>query len=296
MSKAAIIVNPNAGNKQLVENIHIVVEKLETQYSEVIVYETKDVGDGGEFLKKIASDIDLIIGAGGDGTIHELVNALCPIEKRPLFAILPGGTCNDFSRAIGMNQDPFKAIDQILEHKVEQLDVGHCNADYFLNFWGIGLITQVSTNIDSQVKDKFGRLSYYLSAAQTLKDYESFSLEIDSPDFTYHGDAAMLIVGNGPFTGGIKAFFPDTDIQDGKFDILIVKEPSLMVLWDAISSKLLNQVPTHEDILYYKTDRLTLKATPDQLIDCDGERNARTPAELVNLKHYLSVIVGDFPA
>ncbi len=295
MNKAAIIVNPNAGNKQLVENINEVVQKLEEKYSEVIVHQTQDVGDGGNFLTKIAGEVDLVIGAGGDGTIHELVNALCPLEKRPLFAILPGGTCNDFSRAIGMNQNPFKAVEQILEHKVEQLDVGHCNAHYFLNFWGIGLITQVSTNIDSQVKDKFGRLSYYLSAAQTLKNYEPFQLDIKSPDFSYQGEAAMLIVGNGPFTGGIKAFFPDTDIQDGKFDILIVKEPSLRLIWDTIQSKMLNQNPANDDIKYYKTSRLKVNTAPDQLIDCDGERNVHTPAELVNLEKYLSVIVGNFP-
>ncbi|MDN4075727.1 diacylglycerol/lipid kinase family protein [Fictibacillus terranigra] len=296
MNKAAIIVNPNAGNKKLVENIHEVVKRLEEKYSKVIVYETKEVGDGGEFLTKIAGEVDLVIGAGGDGTVYELVNALCPLKKRPLFAILPGGTCNDFSRAIGMDQDPFKAVEQILEHKVEQLDVGHCNADYFLNFWGVGLITQVSTNIDSQVKDRFGRLSYYLSAAQTLKDYESFNLEIESPDFTYQGDAAMLIVGNGPFTGGVRAFFPDTDIQDGKFDILIVKEPSLRLIWDALQSKLLKQIPSSEEIHYYKTGRLKVKASPGQLIDCDGERHAHTPAEMVNLEKYLSVIVGNFPS
>ncbi|MDN4526931.1 diacylglycerol/lipid kinase family protein [Fictibacillus fluitans] len=295
MKKAAIILNPYAGNKQLVDNIDEVVKKLEQGYSDVILHRTKEEGDGGRFLAEIAGDVDLIIGAGGDGTIHELVNALCPLENRPDFAILPGGTCNDFSRAIGMDQDPFKAVDQILENRIEKLDVGHCNTNYFLNFWGIGLITQVSANIDSQVKDRFGRLSYYLATAQTVKNYESFHLEIESPDFTYNGDASMLIVGNGPFTGGIRAFFPDTNIQDGKFDILIVKEPSLKLIWDAVQSKLLNTTPANEDLLYYKTDSLSLTATPDQLIDCDGERNARTPATLENLKNYLSVIVGSFP-
>ena len=106
--KIAVILNPNAGNKKLIESIDLICNRLRTIFSEVKLYETEAPGQGREIVKEIASDVDVIVGAGGDGTIYELINALAPLERRPIFAILPGGTCNDFSRAIGMNQNPLK--------------------------------------------------------------------------------------------------------------------------------------------------------------------------------------------
>ncbi|EIT85840.1 Diacylglycerol kinase catalytic domain-containing protein [Fictibacillus macauensis ZFHKF-1] len=296
MKKAAIILNPKAGNETLVQNITIIAKKLEEIYPHVHIEQTKKPGDGKAFLTTHGQSYDLIVGAGGDGTIHELINGLAPLAQRPTFAILPGGTCNDFSRALGINQDPLKAVEQILAHKTASVDVGCWNDDYyFLNFWGIGLITDVSENIDGDMKEKFGRLSYYVSAAQTITNYTPFSIELRSKEQSYKGEATMVIVGNGPFTGGIKPFFPHTDIQDGKFDVLIVKQPSMKLLWETIQSKFRNEMPEHDDIEYFQTDSLEITTTPQQLIDCDGERGETTPASLKNLKQHIEVIVGDFP-
>ncbi|KIL34199.1 diacylglycerol kinase [Cohnella kolymensis] len=294
MQKAAIILNPAAGNAQLPENIDRIAHKLRDQYDDVTIYETKEAGDGAGFVKKIASEVQLIVGAGGDGTIHELINALAPLENRPLFAVVPGGTCNDFSRAIGMAQDPLAAAEQIMSHRIRQVDIGKYGDKYFLNFWGIGLIAQVSTNIDSNLKDKLGKLSYYLSAAQTIPGFEPFLLKVESERFEYNGKACLLIVSNGAYTGGVKTFFPKTDLQDGLFDVLIIKETSIELAWQAIQSKMTSDIPESDNISYFRADKLTVLATPDQRIDCDGEISGRTPVYLENMRQHLSVILGDF--
>jgi diacylglycerol kinase (ATP) len=294
MQKAAIILNPAAGNGQLTDNISNIADKLKARYDDVAIYETKEAGDGASYVKQLASEVQLIIGAGGDGTVHELINALAPLDNRPIFAILPGGTCNDFSRAIGMDQDPLAAAEQIMIQRVENVDIGKSGDKFFLNFWGIGLITQVSANIDSKLKDKLGKLSYYLSAAQTITGFEPFRLKIESDRFQYDGKACLLIVGNGAYTGGMKTFFPETGLQDGLFDVLMIKETSIELAWQAIQSKMLSDIPESDNISYFKTDKLTLHATPDQEIDCDGEIGGRTPVTLENMKQHLAVIVGDF--
>ncbi|MBW7454632.1 diacylglycerol/lipid kinase family protein [Paenibacillus sepulcri] len=295
MQRAVIILNPAAGKSTMVNQIGIISDKLKQRYEEVVIYTTEAAGDGAAYIGKHASEFDLIIGAGGDGTVHELINALCPLERRPLFAILPGGTCNDFSRAIGMNQDPLLAVEQILANQVKQVDVGKSGSRYFLNFWGIGLITLVSNNVDSDKKERFGKLSYYISAAQSITGFEPFSLKIKSADFDYDDTACLLVIGNGAFTGGMRTFFPETDLEDGKFDVLIIKETSMELAWKAIALKLTNEMPEGGAIRYFKTGKLSIEASPGQEIDCDGEIGDRTPDELENLKQYLSVLVGDFP-
>ncbi|MGC4377341.1 diacylglycerol kinase family protein [Fictibacillus sp. Mic-4] len=297
MKKAAIILNPTAGNRKLANSIDVIKERLLEGFDQVVIHETKEKGDGAKIVSLLAEEVDLLIGAGGDGTIYEIVNALCPLKKRPAFAIIPGGTCNDFSRTIGMNQDPLIAVEQILEKKTEQVDVGKCDKQYFLNFWGIGLISEVSANIETDNKQRLGKLSYYISAGKTVFQSESFHLKVKSDSVSYDDDAVMLLIGNGAFLGGFRAFFPESDIQDGLFDVLIVKEASLQHVWTWLQSKVRNQFPDGENdgLVYFHAKKLEIEASPVQEIDCDGERNYCTPSRISVLPAHLTVLVGDYP-
>lgn len=294
LDRVKIVINPNAGQNKLQPAMETIVEKLRNVFQDVEVYETKEAGDAGRYIEETAGDVDLFVVAGGDGTVHEAVNALCPLEKRPVFAILPGGTSNDFSRAIGMNQNPLIAVDQLLKQDIRFVDVGKTNDQYFLNFWGIGLMTHVSENIDPDAKETFGRMSYYMSVAQNIGTHEPFELKVSSEDGHFTGEAAMLVVGNGSFTGGIRAFFPRSDIEDGLLDVLIVKETSLKTLWSILHSKVAKDFPEKDEgMIYFQTDKLSVSAKPQQLIDCDGERSFHTPSEISVLPGHIQIIVGD---
>lgn len=293
MTRVAIILNPKAGNVKMVNQIDTIQNRLKERFDEVSLYKTEYKGHGAELVAKLSDQVDIIIGAGGDGTIYELANAICEREKRPAFGIIPGGTCNDFSRAIGMNQNPIQAVEQLLEDNRSKIDVGHSNDEYFLNFWGIGLITQASENINPDTKEVFGRLSYYISTAQTINNPEPFHLKVEADETSFEGEAVMMIVGNGPFTGGIQAFFPQNHLQDGEFDVLIIKESSLPTFWSIFQSKVLKQSRFNEDIIHFQTKNLKVSTDPKQTIDCDGERHYTTPSTLEVLPEYLTVLTGE---
>ncbi|MCM3619405.1 diacylglycerol kinase family lipid kinase [Sutcliffiella horikoshii] len=297
MRKVAVIVNPNAGNKKLINSIEKIEEMLLSQFEEVAIHETKKEGDGAKLVEQMAGDVDLLIGAGGDGTIYELVNALAPLERRPVFAIIPGGTCNDFSRTLGINQHPVKAVEQILEQNTQKVDIGRSDNRYFMNFWGIGLVSKVSDNIDSGTKQLLGRISYYIGAGQTVLEEEPFHLKIESETNSYEGDAVMLLIGNGSFLGGIQSFFPYSSVQDGDLDVLIIKQTSIAHLWTWLQTRLQNEAPTEEndDLVYFRAKELKVEASPNQVIDTDGEKLSDTPATVTILPNHLEVIVGDFP-
>ncbi|RBW69396.1 diacylglycerol/lipid kinase family protein [Bacillus taeanensis] len=292
MKKAAIILNPAAGKKQLVKMLEEIKAILKSAYH-LKIYETKTKGDGAALVKELAADHDLIIGAGGDGTIYELINALSSLKKRPTFAVLPGGTCNDFSRALGLPQNPLKAAEHIVKGKTEAIDIGKSNTNYFSNFWGIGMITSISEQISSAVKENFGRLAYYLSTLQNLKDITPFQLTVKSDSFTFNDQAVMMLVSNGPFIGGMRTFFSHNNIQDGKFDVLIIKERSLESFFSLVRSKFTNTPNLHDDLIYFQTNTLKVQAFPEQQIDCDGERQFFTPSSIELLSKHLNVIVGD---
>ncbi len=293
VTRVAIILNPKAGNVKMVNQVDTIQERLRENYDEVSLYKTEYKGHGAELVAELGDEVDILIGAGGDGTINELANAICQREKRPVFGIIPGGTCNDFSRAIGINQNPLLAVEQLLEDNRSLIDVGRSNDEYFLNFWGIGLITQASENINPDTKEVFGRLSYYISTAQTINNPQPFHLKVDADGQNFEGEAVMMIVGNGPFTGGIQAFFPDNNLQDGEFDVLIIKETSLPTFWSIFQSKVFKQSRFNEDIIHFQTKNLKIEADPEQNIDCDGERHHTTPSTLEVLPAYLTVLTGE---
>ncbi|ASK62264.1 diacylglycerol kinase [Virgibacillus phasianinus] len=294
MERVAIIFNPNAGKDKLKQSIGTIVQKLLQSYREVTIYQTEKPGDGADYVDKIAENVDLLIAAGGDGTVNEIINALCALQNRPIFAIIPGGTSNDFSREIGISQNPLKATDQLLEQKVESVDVGKTNQQYFLNFWGIGLITEVSSAVDSDSKATLGRMAYYLRTAQTVSDVDPFHLQVESEDYQFNGESVMLIVGNGTFTGGIQPFFPNGDVQDGLLDVLLIKETSLQTFWSMIQSKMTPEISNENGMIYFQTKRLSVSANPTQEIDCDGESHYSTPTTISILPGHLRMLVGEY--
>lgn len=114
----------------------------------------KEQGDATKYCQEFASKVDLIIVFGGDGTVFECTNGLAPLEIRPTLAIIPGGTCNDFSRTLGVPQNIAEAAKLITKEHVKPVDVAKANGQHFLNFWGIGLVSEVSNNIDAEEKSK----------------------------------------------------------------------------------------------------------------------------------------------
>lgn len=294
MNTVAIILNPNAGNKKLMNQIEEIETELKETFTNVKIYQTKQEGDGAKYVEKLASSVDLIIGAGGDGTIFELVNALAPLQERPAFAILPGGTCNDFSRTIGISQEPILAAKQIKEKKIKQIDIGTFNNQYFLNFWGIGLISKVSEQMDNNSK-KLGKMSYYIQASKLIFQNEVFHLKIESDHCTYDDDAVMMVIGNGSYLGGMQSFFPQANIQDGLLDVLIIKQASMQNFWTWFQSQVKDDYPdkNNDEIVYFRTKSLKIEAQPIQKIDCDGELIAETPTSISILPQHMTIVVGD---
>lgn len=294
MKRVDLIINPAAGKGESEKFLPDITHKLNQYVDQVREYHTKKPGDGAIRINQIAGKTDLVIAVGGDGTVHELANALCSLEVRPRFAILPAGTCNDFSRAIGMNQNPDKALEQILQQREQKVDVGYSSQGrYFLNFWGIGLITEISSEIDPDDKERIGRLAYYISAAQKWWNPTPFHLKLKSSSRQYEGEAAMLIVGNGSYIGGVQGFFPHSELDDGQLDVLALKENSLGGVASMLFSHITQEWPKNEDVLYFQADHLTVSTSPHQKIDCDGEKGEYTPVRLSSLPGHLTLLTGD---
>ena len=140
--KARLIYNPTSGQEIIKKYIADILDKLEQYGYEASAYQTTAEQDSAkkEAARATEAGFDLIIAAGGDGTINEVVAGISPFEKRPQLAIVPTGTTNDFARALKIPRGkPLEAIEIIGKNQILNIDVGHAviretqDEQYFIN-------------------------------------------------------------------------------------------------------------------------------------------------------------------
>ncbi|MGE7122503.1 diacylglycerol/lipid kinase family protein [Peribacillus sp. NPDC046944] len=290
--KGMLIYNECAGNSKVEKALEECLPILTPQIDEFLILQTKEKGDADKFCSEYGEGMDVVFVLGGDGTVHECVNGLSPLEHRPLLGILPGGTCNDFSRTLEIPQNIRRAAETIVNGNVRMIDVGKADDHYLLNFWGIGLITDTSNNIDEQEKSKFGKIGYFLSAIRTIGDQEPFPFRVEYDETCVEGKAVMILVLNGNFIGTNSMPFSMVQPDDGLFDIVIVKESSLSVFREilAMKSSLTESVSSESGVMYIQARKLKVETELPLEVDMDGEIYNQTPTQIEVLKHHLAFL------
>ncbi|MBH0350099.1 YegS/Rv2252/BmrU family lipid kinase [Bacillus tropicus] len=287
--KVLLIVNPKAGQGDLHTNLTKIVPPLAAAFPDLHILHTKKQGDATKYCQEFASKVDLIIVFGGDGTVFECTNGLAPLETRPTLAIIPGGTCNDFSRTLGVPQNIAEAAKLITKEHVKPVDVAKANGQHFLNFWGIGLVSEVSNNIDAEEKAKLGKIGYYLSTIRTVKNAETFPVKITYDGQVYEDEAVLVMVGNGEYLGGIPSFIPNVKCDDGTLDIFVVKSTGIQAFKDYIGKKLFED-SNDNDIFHVKAKSIHIETEEEKEVDTDGESSLHTPCHIELLPGHFTMI------
>ncbi|SDM87436.1 lipid kinase, YegS/Rv2252/BmrU family [Sediminibacillus halophilus] len=283
------------GNKkeEAGQNLQQVLPVLAKAISSLHVIQTTSLEELHETCKEYASEVDVIIILGGDGTIHECINAIAGLEKRPAVAVLPGGTCNDFSRMLGMPQNMRQAAEAIVNGQTRAVDIGQSDSRYFLNFWGIGLVTETSINIDKEQKRRLGVLSYFLSALRTINQADSFGYRIKADGEEIEGEAVLIVVLNGKYIGTQEIPVWTITPQDGKLDVLIVKNSSLAMFRELM---MMNQEDVDTEALtelshlQVSQAEIEVKGQEERQIDMDGEIVDNVPASIRVLPAHVNMI------
>ncbi|GAA0357281.1 diacylglycerol/lipid kinase family protein [Bacillus horti] len=292
-SKALLIMNGKAGQADKRKQLEAITGILAECIIELTLIQTQQQGEAERICRDRAESYDLVLILGGDGTVHECINGLASLNQPPLIGILPGGTCNDFSRALGIPQQLTKAAELIQEGRSMKVDIGQMNDRYFSNFFGIGLITEASENINQQTKDLFGKISYYISVLQTLPESQSFSFELETDSETIKDEALMILVANGTFIGTNQLPLPESSLNDGLLDVIIIQETGLPLLREFLSAKGAEVLEPNPDVWQYRqTSRVRLQTDRKMKADTDGETYMETPVNIRLFSQQLSFIVG----
>ncbi|WP_153730523.1 YegS/Rv2252/BmrU family lipid kinase [Sporosarcina obsidiansis] len=289
--RALFVYNRSAGDTDIEQKLSETVPIFTQAVDELILLNTKSVEELQQACVHYSDKVDLLIILGGDGTVHTCINSIAPLPTRPVIALLPGGTSNDFSRSLGIPQSLQEAANALINGSIIETDVGNMNGRYFMNFWGIGLVTATSQNVKDNEKKNLGSISYLLSTLRTLNQVEPFPYKIRMGNHNLEGEAILLFVLNGRFIGTTELPITALSPFDGKLDVLIVSNYSLSAFLELF--KLKNSEVDNDQLIeleYFQADELEITQPIKKDIDMDGEIYENTIQRLSILPGHFRMI------
>lgn len=292
MKRARIIYNPTSGREIFKKHLAEVLQKLENAGYETSCHATTAEGDATKAARlAVERRFDLVVAAGGDGTINEVVNGLAEQEFIPKLGILPTGTTNDFARALHIPRDIEAAADIIAKGDSIPVDIGRINDKYFINIAGGGRITELTYEVPSKLKTMLGQLAYYLKGIEMMPSIRSTEVTIEYDGKIFEGEAMLFLVGLTNSVGGFERLAPNASINDGLFSLLILKKTNLADFIRIATLALRGEHVNDPHVIYTQANRIKVHSTEKVQLNLDGEFGGLLPAEFVNLYRHLEVLV-----
>lgn len=279
--KLRLIYNPYAGRQRLVGQLDTVIRIFQEGGYEVSVHRATSPADIEEVSAQ-CGDVDCLVIAGGDGSIHQSVNGLMkiPLKQRPVLGILPVGTANDLAYALRLRKTIPEACQTIVQGSTFEIDLGMVNNRYFVNVFSAGLLTDVSPKVDVRVKNRLGQLAYYLKGIETLPSFKPFKVEFEHEGKLFSEEALLVLAMNGLSAGGLRKLVPSAALTDGKLDFLIVRQTG----WPETMRMLLQLVGGgkvgSERIEQFQATELKIVTERPVSSDLDGEWGPDSPWEI----------------
>lgn len=280
--RAHVIVNPESGTDRAVPMLPLITERLRTRFDEVNVTITTTVDDAVRGAARAMEEhCEAVYVAGGDGTVNAALQGLLRGDDGPKapIGVIPFGTGNDFSKALGLGEEPEAALDRLLDLRVIDVDVGLMNERPFINTSAGGFIADVSEIVTPALKDVAGKLAYLIGGARVLMSSEPIRMRLhlppdaslDTPDADAVADMQMFIVCNAPFIGGGYAVRPAAMIDDGLLDGLVVPRRSLLEFAAVLQRLAAAGGPANGDVQAFRASAFDLEFDRPIHVNVDGE-------------------------
>ena len=295
VKRARLIYNPTSGQEIIKKNIAEVLDVLEDVGYETSAYQTtpEPLSAQKEAERAAKAGFDLIVAAGGDGTINEVVNGVAPLEDRPRLAFIPTGTTNDYARALKIPMgNPVEAAKIIAKNQTIKMDIGRAFGNkYFINIAAAGTLSELTYRVPSEAKSRLGYFAYVAKGAEMLPRSKSRKVRITHDHGVFEGRISLMFAALTNSIGGFEQIAPDAKLDDGNFTLILVKTAKLFemlaLLIQAING---GQHVTDVNVEYLKTSKLKLEVLDGKepfMLNLDGEYGGDTPVELEVFHNHL---------
>ncbi|MBA2269922.1 MAG: diacylglycerol kinase family lipid kinase [Chthoniobacterales bacterium] len=277
--KTCIICNPGAGS---VDDRETIRPQLE-QFPSATVQFTNDKGDATRLAADAIIDAcDLIVAAGGDGTLNEVINGLADHLDRVQVGLIPLGTGNDFARMLGLSGSIDESIDVLRGGHIHPTDLVRVTTDhvrYCINVSAGGFSGAVNEKLTPEIKQSWGPLAYVRCAAEALPELRAYRTQItlDGVD-TSELNLYNAVIANGRYVAGGTIIAPEASIDDGLLDIVLVPENPAADIALVAAQILMGTHLTSEGVVFRRAAKVTVHSEPGMWFNVDGELIGNEPA------------------
>ncbi len=220
-----VILNPAADRGRAGRREGEIRRALESQRVPFELLRTREPGHATELARKALKEKPLaVVGAGGDGTLNEIAQALVGAEV-PL-GVIPCGSGNDLIRALGIPKDVQGAARVLTQGSTRLLDVGRAGGRFFLNSLGMGIDGKIAEDY-RRMRFLKGELGYLWAALVEAIRFRAFPVALQGDGWEYRGELVLLPIQNGPYAGGGFFLAPKAQVDDGRLDMVLVKDRPL---------------------------------------------------------------------
>lgn len=292
MGKICVILNPSSGSVRDIDAVEGQIAKLEGAE----VFLTTKSGSAARCARTaIRKGHEIIVAAGGDGTLNEVINGIGENLGDTRVGLLPLGTGNDFARSIGIPTDLDAALEVIRAGETRMVDLVRVTSDevrYFVNVSAGGFSGLVDEKLTPEMKKTWGPLAYLRSAAAALPELRAYrtTLAFDNTDSSVL-ELYNVVVANGRYVGGGTLIAPEASIDDGLLDIILIQKRSAPELVLLAAQVALGNHLASDAIVFRRAAKLTVNSKPGMWFNVDGELVGNEPARFEILPRALRFVV-----
>ena len=270
------IYNPKAGKAQIRSHLSDIVEIFSRGGYEITICPTQKNGDAAKFAEYRKPIYDLVVCSGGDGTLDEVVGGIIRSSLMTPIGYIPAGSTNDFGGSLHLPKDMVQAAKTIVSGKNFACDVGRFNEEIFVYIAAFGLFTDVSYETAQDMKNVLGHMAYLLEGVKRLSTIKSYRMKVTYEGGMIEDDFMFGMITNSESVGGFKRITgKNVQLDDGLFEVTLIKRPRNPAELNEIMTSLLSQV-IDTDVMYcFKTSALTIESEDLLAWTRDGENGGR---------------------
>lgn len=282
--------NPVSGHAAFKNKLDWIVEAFQRRGILVVFYRTRREGNEAfiPFVREVNPDGLLV--AGGDGTVHEIVNLMMKGNLDLPLGIIGSGTSNDFATYLGVNTDLEAYLDTIAAGRTRRVDLGLMDGTYFINVASGGAIACIAHEVNARIKNSLGKMAYYLKGIGELPKFRYFPLKIEADGAHYELETFLFVIINSPVVGSMKNVANGVAVDDGKLDLLSIGKcsiPKLMsITADLIAGK---PVSEREDVLHVQAKHFHIESGISVESDIDGECGPMLPLTIETVPRAVAI-------
>ncbi len=292
--KTVVILNPSAGSADKPEEL---LEKLK-RLDPADIHVSSNQGDARKLAAAaVESGVELIVAAGGDGTLNEVINGIGETASAVRVGLVPLGTGNDFARSIHLPVTVEDCVEVIRAGRVKAIDFVRVRSDevrYFVNVSAGGFSGVVDEKLTSEIKQTWGPLAYLRCAAAALPELKAYESQIaldDQPAERF--SLYNLVIGNGRFVAGGIPITPEAVLDDGLLDIILIPEKPKGELAVLVAQIMMGKHLESDTLIYRRASKVAVNSQPGMWFNVDGELVGNEPAIFEVIPRGLQFIVGE---